>query len=157
MVELVIVIAILGILAGIAIPRYLDMKEEAIGGRILADMRTIESAASMYAVKHGELPLRINTSDGTDTDGSRVGQLVTNYLAFWPVPPIQINTYFRLKGLDGSTLRYKVLRANVTYAWNGYDADKDKTPKYRATVGRVTIDELLSGQLSVTKYISLEK
>ena len=45
LVELVIVIAILGILAGIAIPRYLDMKEEAIGGRILADMRTIESAA----------------------------------------------------------------------------------------------------------------
>lgn len=48
LVELVIVIAILGILSGIAIPRYLDMKEEAIGGRILADMRTIESAASIH-------------------------------------------------------------------------------------------------------------
>ena len=157
LIELVIVIAILGILAGIAIPRYIDMKEEALGGRILADMRTIESAASMYAVKHGELPLRINTLDGTNTNNIRVKQLVTDYLTSWPDPPTPINTYFRVKGLDGMSLRYKIVKSNVTYAWNGYDEAKDKTPKYRATIGRVTIDELLTGKLSVSTYVSLAK
>lgn len=39
LIELVVVIAILGILAGIAIPRFLDAQASAKGAKIVADLR----------------------------------------------------------------------------------------------------------------------
>ena len=54
--ELVVVIAILGILAGLAIPRFMDATASARGARIVADMRTIDSAIMMYNAKTGNLP-----------------------------------------------------------------------------------------------------
>ena len=53
LIELVIVIAILGILAGITIPRFIDTTEAARGAKLLGDMRTIESMALVYAADHG--------------------------------------------------------------------------------------------------------
>ena len=53
LVELVVVIAILGILAGIAIPRFMDATASARGAKMVADMRTIESAESMYYAQNG--------------------------------------------------------------------------------------------------------
>lgn len=78
LVELVVVIAILGILAGIAIPRFMDATASARGAKIIADMRTIESAATMYYSKEGVYP---TVSADSDT------ALVSSYLASWPVPP----------------------------------------------------------------------
>ena len=48
LVELVIVIAIIGILAGIAIPYYTDAQATARGARIVADMTTIQEAYTVY-------------------------------------------------------------------------------------------------------------
>ena len=59
LVELVVVIAILGILAGLAIPRFMDATASARGARIVADMRTIDSAIMMYNAKTGNLPANI--------------------------------------------------------------------------------------------------
>jgi prepilin-type N-terminal cleavage/methylation domain-containing protein len=56
LIELVVVIAILGILAGIAIPRFLDATATARGAKIVADMRTIDSAIMVYNAKTGNLP-----------------------------------------------------------------------------------------------------
>ena len=53
LVELVVVIAILGILAGLAIPRFMSATETARGARIIADMRTLESAETLYNVEKG--------------------------------------------------------------------------------------------------------
>ena len=73
--ELVVVIAILGILAGLAIPRFMDATTNARGSRLVADLRTIESAESMYYAEKGQF---------TDMKG-----LVDNgYLAVEPIPPI---------------------------------------------------------------------
>ena len=58
LVELVVVIAILGILAGLAIPRFMDATASARGARIVADMRTIDSAIMMYNAKTGNLKQR---------------------------------------------------------------------------------------------------
>lgn len=75
LVELVVVIAILGILAGLAIPRFMDATTNARGSRLVADLRTIESAESMYYAEKGQF---------TDMKG-----LVDNgYLAVEPIPPI---------------------------------------------------------------------
>ena len=56
LIELVIVIAVLGILAGIAIPRFLDSRASAAGSKLLADLRTIDSACAMYQIKNSDTP-----------------------------------------------------------------------------------------------------
>ena len=83
--ELVVVIAILGILAGLAIPRFMDATASARGARIVADMRTIDSAIMMYNAKTGNLPtskdaLTIDKTTGGVTSAIKV-------LAAWPTPP----------------------------------------------------------------------
>ena len=74
--ELVVVIAILGILAGLAIPRFMDATASARGARIVADMRTIDSAIT------GNLPANIAA---ITTDNAANGQY--KMLAAWPTPP----------------------------------------------------------------------
>lgn len=56
LVELVVVIAIIGILAGIAVPRFLDATASARGAKIVADMRTIQSAEMIYYAKNAKYP-----------------------------------------------------------------------------------------------------
>lgn len=77
LVELVVVIAILGILAGLAIPRFMDATATARGARLVADMRTIESAVTMQYAEKGILATQV--SDLVDNG---------NYLAVIPTPPI---------------------------------------------------------------------
>jgi len=84
LIELVVVIAILGILAGLAIPRFLDATATARGARIVADMRTIDSAIVIYNAKTGNLP-----GATTDLTTAPTGANPTTYqlLATWPTPP----------------------------------------------------------------------
>lgn len=53
LIELVVAIAIIGILAGIGIPRFLDAQATARGAKIIADLRTIDSAYNLYNIKTG--------------------------------------------------------------------------------------------------------
>ena len=142
LIELVVVIAILGILAGIAIPRYIEFQEEARGAKVLADLRTIESAADMYAVKTGSLPARAIEGDSSYLDPKIVFK---DYLAAWPVAPSGI---IRVKGYDGTIYRYNLkLNKNVPlkYTWNGYDAKNTSVSNLnRATLGRMSTDNFLA-------------
>ena len=75
--ELVVVIAILGILAGLAIPRFIGATETARGARVIADLRTVESALSMYYAKNGNF-----YDPATSTTLGKNG-----LLAAVPIPP----------------------------------------------------------------------
>ena len=83
LIELVIVIAVLGILAGIAIPRFLDAQATARGSKIVADMRTMESALTLYQIDH---PIKSKPEKGfiktALVDGDK------KYLAAMPTVPI---------------------------------------------------------------------
>lgn len=79
LIELVVVIAILGILAGVVIPRFLDAQASAQGSKLLGDLRTIDSACILYEAKTG-------------SQATTVAQLVddgngNSFLAVIPVPP----------------------------------------------------------------------
>ena len=56
LIELLIVVAIIGILAGIAIPNFLGARTKAKVSRAFADMRTIGNAIEAYAVDEGVYP-----------------------------------------------------------------------------------------------------
>ena len=83
LIELVIVIAILGILAGIAIPRFLDATATARGAKIVADLRTIDSAIVIYNAKTGIMPTK-----AAELTTATTATAPTNFqlLASWPVP-----------------------------------------------------------------------
>lgn len=83
LIELVIVVAILGILAGIAIPRFLNATATARGARIVADLRTIDSAIVIYNAKTGNLPAK---AEDLTTAGSGNNPTQYQLLATWPKP-----------------------------------------------------------------------
>jgi prepilin-type N-terminal cleavage/methylation domain-containing protein len=112
LIELIIVIAILGILAGIAIPRFLDAQAAARGSRIVADLRTIDSAATIYYAKNGKYPDAITTATPATTDG-----FIGANLAAWPTP--NIGTFIVMQ-VTGSEKTFKdVTAANYTLTSEG--------------------------------------
>jgi len=55
-VELLMVMAIIGLLARIAVPRYGEMKRRAIASSIMGDVHAIRIAAFTYYTEHGAFP-----------------------------------------------------------------------------------------------------
>ena len=132
LIELVVVIAILGILAGLAIPRFMDATASARGARIVADMRTIDSAVLMYNAKTGNLPVDIAALTTDDATNSQY-----KLLAVWPTPPTgkAIVTAFNgsEKTLTGDVTAYTLGSAIATDATQG-----------RALYGGQTVDQILT-------------
>ena len=56
LVELMVVIAILGILAAIALPKFTDSTTSANTAKAQADLRTIDAAIVMYQAQEGTTP-----------------------------------------------------------------------------------------------------
>ncbi|HQQ00837.1 MAG TPA: prepilin-type N-terminal cleavage/methylation domain-containing protein [bacterium] len=54
LIELLIVVAIIGILAAIAVPNFLDAQIRAKLARVKADMKTIENAVETYRIDHNQ-------------------------------------------------------------------------------------------------------
>ena len=52
LVEMLIVVAIIGILATIAVPKYADLQANARGAKILADLRTLDTALVIYSTTY---------------------------------------------------------------------------------------------------------
>ena len=87
LIELVIVIAILGILAGIAIPRFINASATAKGARIVADLRTIDSAMAIYNAKTGYYPQIQPFGDSTALTTNDPANNKYELLAEFPTPP----------------------------------------------------------------------
>ncbi len=111
LIELVIVIAILGILAGIAIPRFLDSRASANGAKLLGDLRTIDSACVIYEAKNGTLP---TTIDQLVSDGN-----TSSLLAAAPVPPSSDMLITQNSGAQSTftalDTAYKITDGRATY------------------------------------------
>ena len=73
LVELLVVIAIIGILAAIAVPKFMSSTEAAKIAKVQADVHSIGSAAAMHEAVNGTT--------------ATIALIVPTYLAAWPVPP----------------------------------------------------------------------
>lgn len=168
LIELVVVIAILGILAGIAIPRFMAAQEEARGAKFLADIRTIESAANMYAAKNGTYPGTYDPWYAVPTNGNRQKaptylagtDFATGYFAAWPTPP---SGYLRINGNNGKIYRYKLTGPKNgegdfnPYVWNhtSYKYGTSMMPADGVIIGHSTVEDFLNGTVN-SGYIQKE-
>ena len=75
LVEIMIVVAIIGLLAAIAIPNFVQARNRAEQNACIANLKQIDGAKQIYA-------LDTNT---TDTASPAWGQLVTNYIKKTPI------------------------------------------------------------------------
>ena len=85
LIELMIVVAIIGILAAIAIPLYANVQARARIAKAQADMRTIASAVSMFQAHTGTLPTSLTPLLSTASNAQ--GQTAGPFLASVPSKP----------------------------------------------------------------------
>ncbi len=109
--ELIIVIAIVGILAAVAIPNLVGMTDEAKVAKIQADLSTIGTAVEIYYVKEGSYPDKLTELEGDNA-----------YLKKLPKPPTDQTTY--VLGNKGEvTCTFK----GVTYSSYGTNSSSTTT------------------------------
>jgi len=132
LIELLIVVAIIGIIAGIAIPNFLGARTKARVTRAFADMRAIADALEMYYVDNTTYPAV------PDEEGDPIPGLSPTYMTSQPNDPF-----------SGAVYRYYNNDDDTPTAWllvsHGPDGSSDVT---EATAGFVWADATrVGGQL----------
>ncbi len=91
LVELVVVIAILGILAAIAVPKLSGSRGKAADTAHEANIRTLEGAATTFIATEGAKEVTWSAKGGTKSDDSTLGDgdedKWKDYLQAWPKVP----------------------------------------------------------------------
>ena len=85
LIELMIVVAIIGILAAIAIPLYANVQARARIAKAQADTRAMASAVSMFQAHMGTLPVAL--TDLTQATTNTQNQSAGPFLGAVPTPP----------------------------------------------------------------------
>ena len=93
LIELLMVVAIIGVLAAVAVPNFIGLTDEAKIARIQADLSTLGSAVEVHYAKHGSYPAAIG--DLVNATGK-------------PKPPI-----------DGEAYSLNAATGEVTYVFKG--------------------------------------
>lgn len=87
LIELIVVIAILGILAAVAIPRFVGSQDRARDRAHEANLATLRSAATLALAEHGNPTATVTwtgpAAGGTPTGGTGVWA-ATNYIQAFP-------------------------------------------------------------------------
>lgn len=85
LIELMIVVAIIGVLSAIAIPLYANIQARARIAKAQADTRTLVSAVSMFSAHMTTLPVDLAALNATATNS--LGQTAGPFMPSTPTPP----------------------------------------------------------------------
>ena len=96
LIELMIVVAIIGILAAIAIPLFANVQARARVAKAQGDARAIAGAISIYLAHMSEVPTALAQLTGIVSNG--LGQTAGPFLAQIPTPPAGWNPSYAYTG-----------------------------------------------------------
>ena len=91
LIELMIVVAIIGILAAIAIPLYANVQARARLAKAQADARALASAVSIYSAHMGNIPTAL--TELTTASTNAMGQVAGPFMASVPSGPTGWGSY----------------------------------------------------------------
>jgi type IV pilus assembly protein PilA len=91
LIELMIVVAIIGILAAIAIPLYANVQARARLAKAQADARALASAVSIYSAHMGNIPTALTQLTTAATNS--LGQVAGPFMASIPSGPVGWGSY----------------------------------------------------------------
>ena len=117
LVELIVVIAVLGILAGIAIPRLTGVRDKADKASVKSDLRNVQSAMEMYFAEEGKYPTASDFS--TLISENNLGQYISNM---------------------GNLTDYTTTESTVNVTEGGYTVSVDKSD-FKVTISTGGISE----------------
>ena len=100
LIELMIVVAIIGILAAIAIPLYANVQARARIAKAQADSRALASAVSIYAAHMGVVPTTLNALTAVASNGQ--GQTAGPFMGTIPATPAGWTTPYAFAGNTAS-------------------------------------------------------
>jgi type II secretion system protein G len=101
LVELMVVVAVIGVLATIAIPLYVNVQARGRVAKAQADSRTLASAVSIYSAHMGAIPTALTqlTAVATNAQGNRAGPFMNSI----PVPPAGWASYAYAPNVSAGT------------------------------------------------------
>jgi type IV pilus assembly protein PilA len=114
LIELMIVVAIIGILAAIAIPLYANVQARARIAKAQADSRALASAVSIYAAHMGTVPTSGALSVLTSVAVNQQSQSAGPFMAQIPAPPANWTTYTYAANTSSGTFNISASGDNVT-------------------------------------------
>jgi len=112
LIELMIVVAIIGILAAIAIPLYANVQARARIAKAQADARALASAVSIYGAHMGNLPAAL--TDLTVAVSNAQGQTAGPFMAGTVAPPTGWSNYAYVSSTAAGTFRISAAGDNTT-------------------------------------------
>ena len=136
LVELIIIVAILGIMAAIVVPQFQLNSTEAKGAVAKDSLRILRSAVELYTAQHGGIPPGYKDDDPqvTPTYETFNDQLVAsgNYLKKMPKNPfndlqniamVGNSETFPASPVAGCGWVYQPATKTIRLSWSGTDAD----------------------------------
>lgn len=136
LVELIIVVAVLGIMAAIVVPQFQSNSVQAKGAVGKDSLRILQSAIELYTAQHGGVPPGYENDDPqvNPTNSTFNEQLITSgrYLMKMPKNPfndhknimmIGNNDTFPQNPVDGYGWIYQPATKTIRLNWPGVDSD----------------------------------
>jgi type IV pilus assembly protein PilA len=108
LIELLVVVIIIGILAAIAIPVFLNQRKSAVDAGVKSDVRTVANELETYFVNNQKYPAATEVSKGTDNKVS-IGTGTT-------AKKVTLSN-------DTTVITYKVGSVAGTYTVEGYNTE----------------------------------
>jgi general secretion pathway protein G len=115
LVELMVVVAVIGVLATIAIPLFVSVQARGRIAKAQADSRTLASAVSVYGAHMGAIPAALSqlTTVATNAQGNRAGPFMSSvpippggWAAYVYTPNVPAGTYTITSSGDGTSVTY---------------------------------------------------